>query len=85
MGGDNLEENNKFALYFYAYAGALGLVLLIVTILNYYKTTEFSSNYLLPFWGFILTFSYINYLEVEQALVKRLFGSNPLHQLLCCY
>jgi len=47
MGGETLEETNKFALYFYAYVGALGLVLLIVTILNYYKTTEFSSNYLL--------------------------------------
>ena len=72
MGGEHLEENNKFALYFHAYAGALGLVLLIVTIIKYYEAVEFSSSYLLPFFGFILTVSYINYLESRAGISKKI-------------
>ncbi|MER2078578.1 hypothetical protein [Psychrobacillus psychrotolerans] len=77
-----MEETNKFALYFYAYAGALGLVFLIVTILNYYKTTEFSSNYLLPFWGFILTFSYINYLESRAGISKKIIWIKSISSII---
>lgn len=64
-------EDNKFSLYFYTCVGALGLILLTVTIIKYYETIEFSTGYLLPFFGFILTFSYINYLENKAAGVSK--------------
>lgn len=77
-----MEETNKFALYFYAYTGALGLVLLIVTIIKYYETVEFSSSYLLPFFGFILTFSYINYLEGRAGISKKIIWIKSISSII---
>ena len=79
-----MEEEKKFTLYFYTCVGSLGLILLMVTIIKYYETIEFSSGYLIPFFGFILTFSYINYLESKVGVSKK-FGSDLLRQLLYCY
>lgn len=64
-------QDNKFALYFYTCVGALGLILLTVTIIKYYETLEVSSGYLIPFFGFILTFYYINYLERKAGISKK--------------
>lgn len=66
-----MEEENKFTLYFYTCVGSLGLILLMVTIIKYYETIEFSSGYLIPLFGFILTFSYINYLESKVGVSKK--------------
>lgn len=66
-----MEEGNKFTLYFHTCVGALGLILLTVTIIKYYEAIEVSSDYLLPFFGFILTFSYINYLENKAGVSKK--------------
>jgi hypothetical protein len=81
-GGEKLEEDNKFTLYFHTFVGALGLILLTVTILKYYETIEVSSGYLLPFFGFILTFSYINYLEKKAGVSKKVIWIRSISSIV---
>ena len=51
--------------------GALGLILMIVTIIRYYETIQGSTGYLLPFFGYALTLFYINYLERKAGVGKQ--------------
>lgn len=77
-----MEEGSKFTLYFYMCAGSIGLVLLIVTIIKYYETIEVSSGYLLPFFGFILTFSYINYLENRAGVSNKVIWIRSISSII---
>lgn len=81
-GGEKLEEDNKFTLYFHTFVGALGLILLTVTIIKYYETIEVSSGYLLPFFGFIFTFSYINYLENKAGVSKKVIWIRSISSIV---
>ncbi|KMK74975.1 hypothetical protein [Alkalihalobacillus pseudalcaliphilus] len=64
-----MENNKKTGLYFYATVGTIGLLFILIGLARYLELSH-DLSYLILSFGFILTMSYIHYLERLAGLSK---------------
>ncbi|EKN67031.1 hypothetical protein BABA_13392 [Neobacillus bataviensis LMG 21833] len=65
-------KENKQALYFNMILGTIGTILIALSAVRY-QTKEYNYiGYVMIFFGFALTISYINYLEKKSGISKKM-------------
>ena len=67
-----LLKENKQALYFNMILGTTGTILIALAAMRYQAKENDYIGYAIIFFGFILTISYINYLEKKVGISKKL-------------
>jgi hypothetical protein len=65
-------KDNKQVLYSYMILGTIGTILIALSAMRYLAKVNDYNGYLIIFLGFILTISYINYLEKKAGISKKL-------------
>lgn len=65
-------KENKQTLYFYMTLGTIGTVLILLAAMKYMIKENDYIGYINIFFGFLLTISYINYLEKRAGISKKL-------------
>lgn len=65
-------KENKQALFFNMILGTIGTILIALAAMRYQAKENDYIGYTIIFWGFILTISYINYLEKRAGINKKL-------------
>jgi hypothetical protein len=59
-------KENKQALYFYMILGTIGNILIAIATMRYLVKENNAIGYAITLFGFVLTISYISYLEKKQ-------------------
>ena len=65
-------KENKQALYFNMILGTIGTILIALAAMRYQANENDYIGYAIIFFGFILTISYINYLEKKAGISKKM-------------
>ena len=65
-------KENKQALYFNMILGTIGTILIILAAMRYLIKENDYIGYAFILFGFLLTISYINYLEKRAGISKKL-------------
>lgn len=67
-------KENKHALYYYLILGTIGTVIVPLVTISYILKETDSTGYMniSPLLGFLLTITYINYLEKRAGISKKL-------------